>query len=66
MSGSSFVGLPTRKLSLDKPWKNNRLLLNANWRCSAFNAAVCRSGVNIGLVDASILADNLTKENLKP
>ena len=60
-STSFFVGLPTRKLPLDKSWKNNRRLpITLVGDTAHLMPPFAGQGVNIGLMDALILSDNLT------
>lgn len=56
-----YVGLPTRKLPLDKPWKSNRPLpITLIGDAAHLMPPFAGMGVNTGLLDALVLSRNLT------
>nr|WP_068886925.1 FAD-dependent monooxygenase [Pedobacter panaciterrae] len=62
-STTSFVGLPSRLLSLDSTWKADRPLpITVIGDAAHIMPPFAGQGVNIGMQDALILTDNVTNE----
>ncbi|MEP6805805.1 MAG: NAD(P)/FAD-dependent oxidoreductase [Flavobacterium sp.] len=60
-STASFILWPTRRIALDKPWKKNRPLpITLIGDAAHIMPPFAGQGLNIGLVDALLLSDNLT------
>jgi len=63
---SLFVGLPTRKISVEKKWQKNRPLpITLIGDAAHLMPPFAGQGANIGLVDAMNLAENLTNQQFE-